>query len=151
MKKIIFFIGVFTITLTSFTACNGQETPQKNTSPSKQQIEQQQTEMEVIEMSAKEFKKVVDHGDAQLIDIRTQREYDSGHIPGTDLHMDMRNPNFKDELNKLDKTKPYMVYCHSGGRSRATLRAMKAMGFTKVYHLTRGMLDWRGSNLPLEK
>lgn len=161
MKKFSLFIAGLIVAMTTLPACNtsASTTPGSSPTPAVETVtppttapkQAQTTEMEVVEMNAAEFKKVVDEGSATLIDVRTEREYASGHIEGTDMNLSTRNPNFKTELNKLDKDQPYMIYCHSGGRSKATLRLMKSMGFTKVYHLTRGVLDWRSAALPLVK
>ena len=49
--------------------------------------------------------------DAQLIDVRTPREFEKHHIAGA-KNIDFLNPGFRREIKKLDKSKPIMVYCH---------------------------------------
>jgi rhodanese-related sulfurtransferase len=76
-----------------------------------------------------------------LLDVRTQEEYDKGHLADATL-MDFYNNNFKKELSKLDKAKPVFVYCAVGGRSGSTAKALIDMGFTEVYDLRGGMESW---------
>ncbi len=80
---------------------------------------------------------------AVLIDTRTRGEFDDGHIPNSIL-MDMMSPNFRDEVEKLDKSKSYFLYCRSGNRSYHAGRMMTKMGFEKVYNLEDGIISWQG-------
>ena len=63
----------------------------------------------------------------------------------------MKNPGFSDEIQKLDKTKPYLVYCRSGRRSAAAMQQMKDAGFTNVTNLDGGIMGWQNAGLPVEK
>jgi rhodanese-related sulfurtransferase len=52
-----------------------------------------------------------------LIDVRTEAEFRQGHIAGA-INLDVTNIlRFMSEIKKLDKSKDYIVYCRSGGRS----------------------------------
>lgn len=77
------------------------------------------------------------------IDVRTQPEISRGYIDGADLFIDV-NGDFKAEIAKLDKTKTYLVYCHSGARSNNAVNQMKAAGFTNLYNLVGGISSWSG-------
>ncbi len=76
-----------------------------------------------------------------LLDVRTQEEYDNGHLAEAIL-MDFYNSDFKKQLSKLDKAKPVFVYCAVGGRSGSTAKALTDMGFTEVYDLRGGIESW---------
>lgn len=91
-------------------------------------------------------------GDANfsIIDIRTPREYESGHLPDSIL-IDFYSPTFLDKITKLDKTKTYLIYCRSGNRSSRSLELFKKLKFQKVYHLTSGIIGWKLENQPLTK
>lgn len=56
--------------------------------------------------------------------------------------MDFYGPNFASELESLDKDKPVMIFCKSGGRSGQTLEMMKEMGFSTVLELEGGYSGW---------
>ena len=48
------------------------------------------------------------------------------------------------ELEKLDKTKNYYVYCRSGNRSGQACAIMKNLGFDKAFNLQGGFMNWEG-------
>ncbi len=79
--------------------------------------------------------------DYVLIDVRTLGEIANGKI-GKALEMDIKSPDFKNQLSKLDKDKQYIVYCHVGGRSSNAMEMMKGMGFKRVYNMMPGYKGW---------
>jgi rhodanese-related sulfurtransferase len=94
------------------------------------------------------FQKAIQTQPVTLLDVRTPQEYTKGHLTNS-RNLDIFNDNFKEELTKLDKTKPYYVYCHSGGRSMEAAELMQEMGFTKVYNMTGGITAWKEAGLPV--
>ena len=82
-----------------------------------------------------------------ILDVRTSGEFQGGHIKEA-VNIDFNDPTFEQQIAKLDKSTPYMVYCLSGGRSAAAANTMRNAGFTKVYELDGGMIAWRSANLP---
>lgn len=102
----------------------------------------------LINLNANDFsQKFKEDVNGALLDIRTPSEYNDGHIPKSTL-MNIYDPSFVDELQKLDKTKNYYLYCRSGNRSYHAGQLMKKLGFNNVYNLSSGILGW---NEPLEK
>ena len=85
-----------------------------------------------------------------IIDIRTPQEYQAGHIDGA-VNIDYYSPNFKEELNKLDKTKTYLIYCRTGHRSGLAMPIFKELGFQKVYELGGGITAWAAKGYPIVK
>lgn len=83
-----------------------------------------------------------------VLDIRTPVEFEDGHIEGA-TNIDFIDPTFKDEIAKLDKDKPYLVHCQSGGRSGRSLEAFKKLGFKQVYHLDGGLTAWKTGGNPV--
>lgn len=84
-----------------------------------------------------------------IIDVRTPEELqETGQIVGA-LNVDYNGANFKAEISKLNKEKPIMVYCKSGGRSGKTATLLKKEGFKEVYDLDGGIQGWKAANLPL--
>ena len=77
-----------------------------------------------------------------LLDVRTQEEYNSGHIPGA-----LCIPNEEilstqpDELP--DKEQLILVYCRSGNRSKQASEKLAAMGYTNIVEFG-GIIDWNG-------
>lgn len=84
-----------------------------------------------------------------LIDVRTEDEFEEGHLEGAIQHDYYETESFKAFLAGLDKSKTYMIYCRSGGRSGTTLDMMAQMGFSKVYNLDGGITAWKAAQLPV--
>lgn len=78
---------------------------------------------------------------ATIIDVRTPSEYAAGHLAGA---VNIETPNLANGLASADKTAPLVVYCASGSRSRAAVDQLKALGFTNIGHLTKGIISWDG-------
>lgn len=82
--------------------------------------------------------------DAVILDVRTDEEMEEGYIPGA-IQIDIyRGQGFLDEVEKLDKSKSYYVYCRSGNRSGQACTLMQGKGFERTYNLVGGMLEWDG-------
>ncbi|AKG90678.1 Rhodanese-related sulfurtransferase [Geoglobus ahangari] len=88
--------------------------------------------------------------DFVIIDIRTPQEYKAGHIPKA-INIDYYSPTFKEELNKLDKSKTYLIYCRTGHRTGNTMPIMKELGFQKVYEIRGGITAWASKGYPVVK
>lgn len=77
----------------------------------------------------------------QLIDVRTPQEFEKYRIKSA-KNIDFRSPNFRNEIEKLDKNKPVLIYCLSGVRSRSALAVFQDAGFKTVYNLEGGINAW---------
>lgn len=86
--------------------------------------------------------------EAIVLDVRTPGEYAEGYINNA-VNVDFRDAKFEATLKNMDKTKPYFVYCLSGGRSGEAARMMRSQGFEKVYELKGGILAWKKEKMPL--
>ena len=76
-------------------------------------------------------------GSGIVLDIRTPGEFQRGHAPGA-LNIDFYEADFADELDKLDKSESYFIYCNSGNRSGRSLATFRELGFESVYDLAGG-------------
>lgn len=79
--------------------------------------------------------------DFQLLDVRQPKEYEVSHLPGSQLIPIKELPG---RLDELDKEKPVVVYCATGGRSRAASQLLVGSGFQEVYNVTGGIKAWEG-------
>jgi len=87
---------------------------------------------------------IVKDDNAVILDVRTEEEVEDGFIPNM-LNIDIRlGQGFLDEVEKLDKTKNYYVYCRSGARSAQACTLMSQMGFETTYNLIGGFMNWDG-------
>ena len=81
---------------------------------------------------------------AVILDVRTEEEVEEGFIPNM-LNIDIRQgQGFLDEIEKLDKSKNYYIYCRSGARSGQACTLMSEMGFETTYNLIGGFMNWDG-------
>lgn len=90
------------------------------------------------------------HYNFTIIDVRTPQEYAAGHIPGA-INRDLNSTSFRDDIAKLNKTKIYLVYCHSGNRSAVARDIMIDLGFKQIYNMNGGIADWTAQGLPVVK
>jgi rhodanese-related sulfurtransferase len=77
---------------------------------------------------------------AVCIDVRTKGEFLTGHIEGA-MCIDIQDPSFLSEIQKLDTSKTYFVYCRSGNRSGHAVVIMKSIGFEHLYDLDGGIMS----------
>ncbi|MFC1937911.1 rhodanese-like domain-containing protein [Chloroflexota bacterium] len=89
-----------------------------------------------------------DNPDFVILDVRTPREFDQGHI-GNAINIDFYCETFREELDRLDKNKAYLLHCRSGNRSAQALAIMKGLGFREVYHMSDGIIGWAADGLPI--
>lgn len=102
------------------------------------------------QLDADEFEsKISSSRQVQLIDVRTPAEYQDGHLKNS-KNLDYKSPNFKEEIKGLDKSKPVLVYCLSGGRSALASKALIENGFAQVYEMKGGYLKWSSSGKKVE-
>ncbi|MBZ0206182.1 MAG: thioredoxin fold domain-containing protein [Flavobacteriales bacterium] len=100
------------------------------------------------QLNAQEFQqKIKELPKATLLDVRTPQEFANGHLAHA-LNWDWNNREFKKQVAQLDKTEPLLVYCLSGGRSGAAMKALERNGFQEVYELKGGIMKWRSAGLP---
>ena len=84
-----------------------------------------------------------------IIDVRTEHEVAEGIIPDA-INIDIYGGQlFIDEINKLDKSKSYFLYCKAGGRSSQACSLMNQLGFDKTYNLLGGFMNWNGETTTL--
>jgi rhodanese-related sulfurtransferase len=96
---------------------------------------------EIQVVSSEEMKDLLSLEDVQLVDVRTPEEYKEGFISGFQ-NIDFLSPTFEADILKLDKEKPVILYCRSGGRSANCAQKMVEAGFVKIYDLDGGITKW---------
>ena len=98
--------------------------------------------MKYHDVSADEVKKLQqENPEAVLLDVRTPMEVAMGKIPGAYV-IDLMSHQFDKEVAQLDKSKTYVVYCRSGGRSAQACNYMSGKGFSNLYNLRGGIGSW---------
>ena len=82
-----------------------------------------------------EWKQKISDEPGVIIDVRTQGEYDNGHLANVDLHYDFNSGEFEEKVDDLDKDKTYYLYCRTGNRSGQAANIMKKRGFENVHNI----------------
>jgi rhodanese-related sulfurtransferase len=90
-------------------------------------------------------RKLNEHPNAVLLDVRTAAEFQSERIPSA-INIDLVNSGFLKQIATLNKTKTYFVYCRSGGRSGQACSIMSKEGLN-VYNLSGGISNWGGDTI----
>ena len=119
MKKLIFLL----LAVMLLTACG------------------QNKEAAYVNITAEETKEIMDTEEGYIIlDVRTQEEYDEGHIPGA-IVISHEEIEEKAEGMLPDKNQLLLVYCRSGRRSKIAAEALVELGYTNIKEFG-GIIDW---------
>jgi len=140
--KLLIVTSLMSVTLSS---C-GQNTTKKESKDSEIQSSQKQSISELISPAALNEKL----GDIQLIDVRTSNEFNRGHIKNA-MSINFYDGHFYEQMSKLDKNKEIYIYCRSGNRSGKAASKLKEQGFTKIYDLQGGIINWTRNSLETVK
>ena len=81
---------------------------------------------------------------AVILDVRTEDECNEGIIPNAITIDIYKGQAFIYQIEALDKSKNYYVYCKAGGRSAQACNIMNQLGFETTYNLLGGMMEWNG-------
>ena len=123
MKRILFFI----LAAMLFSACG--------------QAKENDQGAVYVNITAQEAKEIMDTQEGYIIlDVRTQEEYEEGHIPGA-AQISHEEIAEKAEEVLTDKNQLILVYCRSGRRSKIAAEALVELGYTNIKEFG-GILDW---------
>ncbi|HUI46809.1 MAG TPA: rhodanese-like domain-containing protein [Nitrospirota bacterium] len=75
-----------------------------------------------------------------ILDVRTNKEYEQGHIPGS-VHVQLSE--IGDKVKKLKKDKELVVYCQNGNRGIWAIKRLMGMGYKNLYNLKGGYNAWK--------
>lgn len=103
----------------------------------------------VKEVAPGEATRLLNHDNAIMVDMRSDKEYRDGHVVNA-IHAP---PDTQDALGRLEKyrDRPLILYCRSGQQSARLSGQLSKQGFDSVYHLKGGLQAWEQANLPLSK
>ncbi|MFH1826249.1 MAG: rhodanese-like domain-containing protein [bacterium] len=129
-------LGILLVLALTLTACNTQTVDIPDDPPVVVSEDVSAAEAQTLITS--------NEGDSDfvILDLRTAEEYGGGHIADA-VNLDYYGATFSSQLDGLEKTKTYLIYCGVGGRSSNTKTAMQGFGFSTVYNLTGGITEWQ--------
>lgn len=109
--------------------------------------EEQKGEVKLV--SPEEMQTLIELEDVQLVDVRTPEEHNEEFIAHSQ-NIDFNSPTFDEDIKDLDKTKPVVLYCRSGGRSAKCAKKLQDAGFVKIYDLDGGISKWKHKGLEVK-
>jgi len=100
------------------------------------------TEAVAVVVEPVEFQQKLQEDEVQLIDVRTPEEYAAGHLEGA-INIDFLSEDFLEQMSKLDKNKPLLLYCRSGNRSGKATIQLHEEGFKNITDMKGGYQAWQ--------
>jgi rhodanese-related sulfurtransferase len=85
-----------------------------------------------------------------VLDVRTPKEFQAGHIKGA-TNINFMDKEFAKKMESLDKSKTYVIHCQGGGRSWRACEQIKTMDFKNMLHMNEGFGAWEKAGKPVEK
>ena len=76
-----------------------------------------------------------------LIDVRTQDEFDSGHINSA-INLDFYSNTFKNDILSLPKNETIVLYCRTNNRSGKTATILQENGYRDILVIKGGITEW---------
>lgn len=116
---------------------------------------QSETQIQIIENITPEeahisIQENKDNPNFVILDMRTPEEFFGEYIENA-VNLDYYSDTFRNDLDKLDKNKTYLIYCRSVRRSENALNIMKELDFREVYNMLGGIIKWKSEGLPTTK
>ena len=102
----------------------------------------------VNQLTSSQFHELVHKNKGTLLDVRTESEFANGHIPSAG-QLNYYALDFRQKLLLLPKDQPVYLYCNTGYRSHKAAEILAEEGYTKVYNLQQGIMEWDLQNLPV--
>lgn len=108
--------------------------------------------MEIGRLLPKDFKSRLESKEYILIDVRTYEEKIMyWYIEETEYFFDVYRQEFVSQINWLDKSKKYLIYCFHWNRTQSVLWYMKDQWFKCVYDLIWWIVYWENEWFELIK
>lgn len=101
-----------------------------------------------VNLDVESFSNAMQKTPGILLDVRTTEEVVRGKLNGA-VVIDFFEEDFKNQLKKLDKSKPIYVYCATEGRSSDAAEMLIELGFSRVYNLEGGYKAWKAAGKPV--
>ena len=79
--------------------------------------------------------------DYTLIDVRTQDEFDLGHIDSA-INLDFYSETFQNDILSLPKNETIVLYCRTNNRSSKTANILKENGYRDIIVIRGGITEW---------
>jgi hydroxyacylglutathione hydrolase len=99
-------------------------------------------------IEASELLRLIEAGRAPtVVDVRTRREFDAGHVPGA-LHIPFWAVLGRSSEVPTPRESPIVLYCEHGPRAGLAKAAFRLSGFDQILYLKGHMSGWKKAGLP---
>lgn len=102
----------------------------------------------INQVDALEFDRLVKQNNGVLLDVRTGSEFNNGHIANSG-NLNFYSLSFRKKLSLLPKDQPIYLYCNTGYRSEKAAEILLENGYSNVYNLEHGIMEWDLEELPV--
>lgn len=109
-----------------------------------------QAKQRIAEISPDDARRVLEGGDAVLIDVREESDWREGHVEGA-THLRRGEIELEIEEQVPDLKKPIICYCGGGSRSALVAESLQKMGYENVRSMAGGLRAWKEAGLPMAK
>ena len=105
------------------------------------------------DITVQQGKEMIDRGDVFILDVRTQEEYDAGHIRGSIRIpvQDIPQLELNKSLAQIPRDKKILVYCRTDRRSTLASEILVNNGFKEVYNMKGGITEWTNAGFEVIK
>jgi hydroxyacylglutathione hydrolase len=83
-----------------------------------------------------------------VVDVRERTEWEEAHIAGA---LNIPLGHLAEHVSELERGRPLVLHCESGGRSSVAASLLRSLGFTNVFNLSDGFTGWQRRGLPVER
>ena len=104
----------------------------------------------ITEISPQDAAAKLKSGEAVIVDVRDNDEWDDGHIPGA-AHMSRGTIELDIEEKVPDTNAMIICHCGGGGRSALATESLQKMGYKSVRSMAGGFKAWKAAALPTAK
>lgn len=112
-------------------------------------IHPKNTSAHITHVSVAEAHKLLDaRPEIVVLDLRTADEFEMFYIKSA-LNLDCESEFFERRIKRLNRDAPYLIHCHSGGRSLKALETFKKLDFKNITHMDGGLREWLHAEYPL--
>jgi rhodanese-related sulfurtransferase len=99
-----------------------------------------------VHLAPKRAAAMIDEGEAELVDVRRDWEWEAGRIAGA-RHVEVND--LTAEAESLSRERPVIFVCRGGSRSAMAAEAFRQAGWD-AYHVEGGLRAWVEAGLPLD-
>jgi len=142
-EKRLIITGIIIVIILMISGCTSQESDEKSDEKT-----DDQDDISYIDVTAAEAKELINNT-PDLIIIDVSPHYDDGHLPGA-VNYYLGDGSLDEVIPTLDKTKPYLVYCHIDSVSIAGAEKLINAGIETVYRLQGNYQAWVDAGYEIE-